>query len=1216
MTAQILVVDDLEPNVKLLEAKLQAEYYDVITAMDGFQAIEQAKKFSPDIILLDVMMPQIDGFETCRRLKADPATAHIPVVMVTALSDPSDRIQGLQAGADDFITKPIKEVQLLARVRSLVRIKMLIDELRLRGETSSQLAGISGEDLEALMDITGEHILLVDDDIVQSRQVIESLEQQGLLVSHISEPEECVAAAMQGEYDMFIISTQLADMDGLRLCSQLRSNDKTRYVPQLIMVDEDDERSIIKGLEMGVNDYLVNPIDLNEMICRVRTNLRRKKYQDALKSNYRKSVSMAITDSLTGLYNRHYLNAHLEKLVRHAHDKSKPLACLMLDMDHFKSVNDTYGHDVGDEVLKELSRRIVGQTRSSNLVARFGGEEFVVLLPGADITVAREIAERIRQAVEIVPFTISHPQGPINKTLSIGVAALRLNDPKDTGESMMKRGDEALYQSKHQGRNRVTIAEDDALLSSSFSAAHLMDEEKEQAAMSSHEPTLALDEQNPISSAFTPGRSPEQHRVAKTQDVLYQPGIIETAAYAEHEEEDASAMTALSGFSSLAAPAPVQPLQGTLSPQATPGEAPLASGREPVNPFAVLPPPPTTTPSVRTVEAAHGYRADPYASSDTAPLTQPQSNLFGVGLDVRDIPDTPSAGMSFSSLPVGTEASTASKTLSDAITATPSEMERGVPLPSTPPMASPIASSTLSGQAEPEAELDDWPAPEAPMASAASSLQADDMGYLSSRMPRPRELEFDTEDAELTMAPDDVVLGISPARFKAEKEEPAGLFGKLVGGLFGRKKPEVAENHPVSATPPPRPPGVPTADMAMVSKASAIPVRPASAVTPYTADSSANLEDTEDDGFDLSPPWAKSPKEALTRQAATATEPTSVSSTEASPVGHTPETSVIGNAEPAVAAPDAETVNMPVPPHIPDTTEVVAPVLPEALPPLDAHSHPAISSPSLPEAASYTATESPMPAPVAATAPPPPPTAVTSPFASPFPLTEMALDNPFDTEIQPPLREPEAEDITQKPETTRDAALDFAKDWVLELDQPGTGGAVPNPSPEPTAFTPAVETVHPPTLTPDPAPAVTPALSPAVSPTLPETPATVSPVEHPVSPFAPPLPVAATAETTPMHTEPAADAGARNPFTVSTNTATHTTPNGLLFGSQVHAPAITAEPPVSPVQPQEQRSTQAPVSNVFGILPGGDAHNPFAESAEALARRAASYHGKPSHEEE
>lgn len=452
MTGLILVVDDVPANVKLLEAKLTNEYYDVITAKDGFEAIEQTKAKKPDLILLDVMMPGIDGFETCRRLKQDPDVSHIPVVMVTALSDPSDRVAGLEAGADDFITKPINDTALFARVRSLVRIKVLIDELRLRDKSGSQL-GMSASDFSLNLDVSGAQLMLVDDDVIQSRRVTEKLMAGGYKVDQFSDHKLALEHVRTAQnLDLILISTQLADIDGLRLATQFKAFEQVRHVPIIMLVDEDEQHLMLKGLELGVNDYLLTPVDFNEMFARVKTQIRRKKYQESLKANYQESVSMAVTDGLTRLYNRHYLDTHLKNLVRQAGEQGRALSLIIMDMDHFKSVNDTYGHNVGDEVLKTLAGIIVKAIRSADLAARYGGEEFVVLMPETDAIRAFEAAERLRREVESTPFFISHPDSPIQKTISIGCATMQ---PNETPESLLKRADEALYQSKNSGRNKV-----------------------------------------------------------------------------------------------------------------------------------------------------------------------------------------------------------------------------------------------------------------------------------------------------------------------------------------------------------------------------------------------------------------------------------------------------------------------------------------------------------------------------------------------------------------------------------------------------------------------------------------------------------------------------------------------------------------------------------------------------------------------------------------
>jgi two-component system cell cycle response regulator len=455
MSALILVVDDTPANVMLLEAKLNNEYYDVVTAADGFEAIKQAKEHSPDLILLDVMMPGMDGFETCRQMKADHEISHIPVVMVTALNSPEDRVNGLQAGADDFLTKPIDDAALMARVRSLVRIKTLIDELRLRDQTGAEMGVLGEKNNSFTMDVSGSRVLVIDDDGVQSKYILDALAQK-FQVELLTRIDDTIKVAAEGAFDCILISTQLAEVDGLRLAMHLKTKDELRHVPLIIMVDEEEREVMLKGLELGVNDYISLPPDMNELLARVQTQIRRKKFQDALKSNYQQTINMAITDGLTGLYNRHFLSTHLNNMVKQALQMGRPLSHIILDVDKFKSINDTYGHDVGDEVLIQLGKIVVNAIRSADLAARYGGEEFVVLMPETDIFDAAEVAERIRLSVERTSFKVSHAVGELRITVSVGVSHLRSD--KDTSHELHKRADEALYRCKENGRNQVQLA--------------------------------------------------------------------------------------------------------------------------------------------------------------------------------------------------------------------------------------------------------------------------------------------------------------------------------------------------------------------------------------------------------------------------------------------------------------------------------------------------------------------------------------------------------------------------------------------------------------------------------------------------------------------------------------------------------------------------------------------------------------------------------------
>ena len=246
----------------------------------------------PDIVLLDVMMPDMDGFELARRIKSVPGTAHIPVVMVTALSEPSERVRGLEAGADDFLTKPLNDLQLFARVRSLVRLKQTMDEFRLREETSTQL-GVLDPDVVLNESGGNARILAVNDQPAESEAIVAALRDFGEVTIE-TDPAHAQEIAGTGQYDLIIVSLRLKNADGLRLCSHLRSSVPSRNAVLLALVEAADTQQLVRALEMGVADYVVKPVERNELIARVRTQLRRKRYQDRLRQSYQMSVAMAV----------------------------------------------------------------------------------------------------------------------------------------------------------------------------------------------------------------------------------------------------------------------------------------------------------------------------------------------------------------------------------------------------------------------------------------------------------------------------------------------------------------------------------------------------------------------------------------------------------------------------------------------------------------------------------------------------------------------------------------------------------------------------------------------------------------------------------------------------------------------------------------------------------------------------------------------------------
>ncbi len=454
MTARVLVVDDILANVKLLEARLAAEYFDVLSAFSGEEALDVLARERIDLVLLDVMMPGMDGFEACRRIKSDPRTHHIPVIIVTALDQTSDKIQGLESGADDFLTKPVDDIALITRVKNLARLKTLNDEMLMRVSTSRQLGLSEGDALEKALSGRSGRVLLVEDHARSGARLLEPLAKVHDTFLE-ADPQRALTMLAEYDFDVAIISLSLAKSDGLRLCSQLRSLERTRHLPLIIMVESGEEARLLRGLDMGVNDYLIRPIDKHELLARVGTQIKRKRHSDFLRNCIEETVEQAVTDALTGLHNRRYMEGHLETLVREAARSGRDLSVLVADIDFFKHVNDTHGHDAGDAVLREFANRMRRNTRGIDLACRLGGEEFVIIMPDTEIGRAYQIGERLRACIAAEPFVI-HAHLAIRVTTSVGLATLEAAE--DTPSSLLRRADQALYASKRSGRNRVSTA--------------------------------------------------------------------------------------------------------------------------------------------------------------------------------------------------------------------------------------------------------------------------------------------------------------------------------------------------------------------------------------------------------------------------------------------------------------------------------------------------------------------------------------------------------------------------------------------------------------------------------------------------------------------------------------------------------------------------------------------------------------------------------------
>ena len=451
MSARILVVDDIMANRRLMQAKLEAKYYSVLLAENGPQAIEVAHSSAPEIILLDVMMPGMDGYEVCRQLKASPETAHIPVVMLTALSETADRVRGLDAGADDFLTKPVDDFALMSRLNALLRYNAVTTELRQREASGVKIGAFSEDEASTLN--RPVNVLVVDTSPYNVKRLREPLEGAGHSVFTLEEADGLEKSGSE-KLDVVLLGLSNQGYDPLRLCAHLRTNDATRALSIIVTVDERDTDLAGRALELGASDVIQQPLAVEELLARIRTQTRRSRYVEILRNRVDRGLELSVIDQLTGLYNRRYMNNQLSLWMKRSSMGGTPLSVVSVDIDHFKKVNDVYGHEAGDRVLKEFAERIMANVRPKDIVCRPGGEEFLVIMPETGGDLACSAAERIRRAIAAETFDGgTRSARALEVTVSAGVATFQGDE--DTIADMMRRADDALYKAKSAGRNQV-----------------------------------------------------------------------------------------------------------------------------------------------------------------------------------------------------------------------------------------------------------------------------------------------------------------------------------------------------------------------------------------------------------------------------------------------------------------------------------------------------------------------------------------------------------------------------------------------------------------------------------------------------------------------------------------------------------------------------------------------------------------------------------------
>ncbi len=462
MTGRILIIDTVPTNRIVLKVKMLAAQFSVDacgTRADAEALIAQQR---PDLILINLSDPTEDRHEFCVELKNNPDTAAIAIISVGVADTARARFAALDAGADDVLPRPINDALLLARIRSLLRVRNARNELMLRDSTSRALGfeetkvGFAAASRVAILSQEGPF----GDELAQ------------MLSAGLSAPisriqTETVLSNDNAQLpDLFVIDATQNPEDGhdlFRLISDLRSRRETRLSSLFVILPENTPNVAALVLDLGADDAVSANISEGELILRAKALVRQKLLHDKLRDTVRDGLNAAVTDQLTGLYNRRYVEPHLARMAEQSRATQREFAVMMLDIDHFKSINDRFGHAAGDKVLIEISKRLRENLRAIDLVARIGGEEFMIAMPNTNHDQGQYAADRLRRLISSKPFLLGPDLPALNVTMSVGVAIDGLHQlDRYQIDHMCHRADEALYAAKNAGRDTVAMCQNNA----------------------------------------------------------------------------------------------------------------------------------------------------------------------------------------------------------------------------------------------------------------------------------------------------------------------------------------------------------------------------------------------------------------------------------------------------------------------------------------------------------------------------------------------------------------------------------------------------------------------------------------------------------------------------------------------------------------------------------------------------------------------------------
>ena len=396
---KILIVDDEPLNVKLFAAILSSDSYEIIRAYNGEQALIKVNEECPDLILLDIMMPGIDGFEVTRRLKGSIETRDIPIILITAFDIPNYKVIGHEAGADEFLNKPIKAPELKSRVKSLLRTKEYQDKLKLQKQTESDKSCDNGEKT-----LLGENdkssVLLVFEEENDAKSIEMFLYGQPYQINVEKTAKDAIALTNQSQIDLILLDVMLEGEECFEICSRLKESEQTANTQILVVADSENLENKHEQFELWSDDFLIKPINVHELRARVKALLKKKTFLDRIYAGPKGSVRSAITDSLSGLANYSYFKYFLEHEIKRSFRDSRPFALIMMELDDVRHNPNCVGHPAGEDLLKDLGTLIKQNIRDVDLGARYKEKRFAIVLADTDENGAVLVAERLKGLIE------------------------------------------------------------------------------------------------------------------------------------------------------------------------------------------------------------------------------------------------------------------------------------------------------------------------------------------------------------------------------------------------------------------------------------------------------------------------------------------------------------------------------------------------------------------------------------------------------------------------------------------------------------------------------------------------------------------------------------------------------------------------------------------------------------------------------------------------